>query len=515
MTRGTGTKSLPKRKALAKSDRRQAEKRPGKVHAKERLDPSHLFIGRTGLSRKLSALLRGESTARANGSLTIQSIEGPGGIGKTALFDHVLVEAGTDPRRYLTLRINGGDPLGASAFHAVGRLVDSAHGGVISRKPPGYHFPNSAMVTAEYENVCRSALRELSKLDTDIKFKPHDLLSLFDRAVAVGKPLNEMLPKSKQLIDSEAVERRRGDVERVLKSLSSLQEEGAKMFERLGAGGGAALRNAIKQNALVPLSQALVTDLTTILVGYERREWYKPAQTKLDGVDRLLLVIDDYEKVQSVLGEFLVSHLLPHLQRAPFETIAVIIGRDQLSATHPGWDQHLRASAMPPISLAPLTRAEMNSLVASYGVSSGVETERAWADTQGYPYYVQLWVEEATSGGGGALMLKKFYDRTTRWMTEEQRDWLSKILFLDDVNIRTLCSVTESEEEARSAYRWFETEGSVRDTSASTFTVRPYLRTRLLDYLKISDPDLFDRMSRKVSAPLKPTASRRRPASMK
>ena len=42
--------------------------------------------------------------------LTVQSIEGPGGIGKTYLFDHVRTTNDLSNRNYLTLRIDGSDP---------------------------------------------------------------------------------------------------------------------------------------------------------------------------------------------------------------------------------------------------------------------------------------------------------------------------------------------------------------------------------------------------------------------
>lgn len=125
----------------------------------------------------------------------------------------------------------------------------------------------------------------------------------------------------------------------------------------------------------------------------------------------------------------------------------------------------------------------------AYGVKSHEEKERAWTDTQGYLLYVQLWIEEAEGGGQDALMLKRFHDRTTRWMTERERAWLKQVIFLTEVNKRTLTTMLEGEEKADEAQQWFESEGSFRDTTGSVFRGREYIRSRLVDYLRKSDPD--------------------------
>ena len=130
----------------------------------------------------------------------------------------------------------------------------------------------------------------------------------------------------------------------------------------------------------------------------------------------------------------------------------------------------------------------MDQLVDSYGETPQEEKERAWRDTQGYPLYVQLWIEEAAAGGRAAVMLQRFYDRTTRWMSDQQKGWLLHALFLDEVNVRTMQAMIGDEEQGAEAFNWFKREGSVRDTSARDFRVHEYLRSRLIDYLRICDP---------------------------
>lgn len=176
----------------------------------------------------------------------------------------------------------------------------------------------------------------------------------------------------------------------------------------------------------------------------------------------------------------------------------IVLGRDQLEATHPAWDQHLKANVLKRITLDPLSRCDMDQLVENLGVQSADEKERAWRDTQGYPFHVQLWIEEATSGGRSAVMLKRFHDRIVRWMGDREKHWLQHTLFLTEINKRTMQVMLGNEAEAEEAFRWFEREGSVRDTVGSTFRVREYLRSRLVDYLRASDPDRCEELERRI-----------------
>ena len=59
------------------------------------------------------------------------------------------------------------------------------------------------------------------------------------------------------------------------------------------------------------------------------------------------------------------------------------------------------------------------------------------------------------------------------------------------------------EAEARRAFQWFESEGSVRDHRDRTYHVIEYVRSRLADYLQVVDPERFEALKargEKVSA---------------
>ena len=454
------------------------------------------FVGRQEGITRLQAALTGE--LRARGPLTIQSIEGPGGIGKSYLFAHVLARADLGEQYYLRLTLDGNDPASDSLITALGRIVDSADAPALRDKPAGYYFPTVKRVLQTIVDIKNEAGAEFLKQHPDAKAGQAALFRLLDQTFAAGKRLNDVSPVTKKRVNFRELEKWRPLLEASVPLLHSLREEHGRVLERLGLRKATAQRNAIKENACRELAEALVSDLTAILAGYRRKDVLKASHKKLPDTHKLLLVLDDYEKLQEPLEEFLVGYLLPVLQTASFPSLIILLGRDQLQATHPAWDQHLAPSLLKPLVLAPLSRNEMDALVASYGVTNSGDRERAWRDTQGYPFYVQLWIEEAESGGSGALRLKRFYDRATRWMTEQEKYWLEATLFLDDVNKRSLRRMLDDTEDANAAFEWFIRDGSVRDTEGETFRVREYLRSRLRDYLRKSDPERYEVLEQKA-----------------
>ncbi len=476
------------------------------------------FVGRADSLKQVADVLTGRE--RADGKLTVQSIEGPGGIGKTCLFNHALGATDISDRNYLTLKLDGNDPSAISLVSAVSRIVKTAKAEAIRDrdKPSGYYFPHVDHVTKEIETIRGDAIAEFQKRRPDDQEGRSTLSRFFGLAIAAGKRLNAVLPFTKDLVNVRELEKmvqQIKDIQQiadVVSIMDSLREEVPAFWERgvslfgwhVSLGGSAALRNAIKENACAPLSDALVSDLSAILQCYRPEDQMKFAtHAKIKGIDRLLLILDDYEKLEKSLGEFLVRCLLPSLREANFHSVVVILGRDQLEATHPAWDQHLKANLLKRMVLDPLPRLEMDQLVESYGMGSQDEKDRAWRDTQGFPFYVQLWIEEVKSGGRGAVMLKRFYDKTTRWMSDREKAWLHHTLFLDKIDKRTLRNALGNQQEAEEAFKWFEGEGSVRDTIGEVYRVREYLRSRLIDYLRVSDPDLCEELKREGEAAMR------------
>lgn len=388
------------------------------------------FVGRKDATQLLQDIFSGQT--KVAGKLTVQSIEGPGGIGKTSLFNHALSCTDLSNRHYMTLRIDGNDASGTSLPRLLSRLSNSASADALKGKQAGHFFPNVAKVIKAIDRLRNEAASEYLAIDDANKEMEQTLMKVFDQALAAGKKINDWFPASKNRLNFHELKKHRDTVEKVLPHLRSLQKESIRIWDKIGMGGPGVLR-----------------------------------------------------------GEFLVGSFLPLLQTAPFESTVIILGRDQLEATHPAWDQHLRPCLQRRITVGTLPRQDMDKLVEAYEITAMAEKDRAWRDTEGYPFYVQLWIEEAESGGRSAVMLKRFHDRTTRWMAPHQKLWLEQILFLDVVNKNHFARQLDNPSETDIVFAWFQTEGSVRDTMEADFRLREYLRSRLLDYLRITDPDRY------------------------
>lgn len=449
------------------------------------------YVGREEAVHQLLSLLDGRS--QHSSKVVLQSIEGPGGIGKTALFDHVLSQVDRAERRMLTMRVSGSASEQGDPFQLIHALIAGSMSPAAASKPVAQRFSNTEEVRAVYAELMASVKTGLQLALPGVQIE--QAMKVLTTGVGLGQRLNALVPVSKRYVSFHAVEKHLPQIEEVLKTLPPLLEEVPGVLEKLGLNRTAALRNALRANPLGALAEAFVTDLTALLVGYERKNLLRPAQARLDGVERLLLVLDDYESLSEHLGEFLVGHLVPRLEHCSFETVLVIIGRDQLALTHPGWNQHHQRQLAAPIVLSALRRDEMDALVKARGRTSGADLDRAWADTMGYPLLVTLWLEEARESGHGEGpsigMLKRFHDRTTHWLNDEQKRWLEHALFMQQVNVETFAHALGDVAEARRAMRWFEGDGSVRDAQGRAFRVREYVRSRLADYLQASDPARF------------------------
>jgi hypothetical protein len=459
------------------------------------------FVGREDAVKRLTAVLTGE--VKAGRRLTVQSIEGPGGIGKTYLLDHVLTTVDLTDRNYLTLRADGGDAAAArSLVRVISQMVDGAQADAIrNRQSSGSYFPRVAHVLKTIETIRSEAIADFQKRCPNNKEGQLALSRFLDLAFEAAKRINDLDLIAKKKVDFHKLDKVRRLIEEMVPKMESLREEAVSIWEFFGLfGGDRALRNEIKENACRPLAKALDSDLSAVLRMYRPEDAWKPTQDKVAGIDRLLLIVDDYEALQESMACFLVEHFLPMLRRAYFESVVIILGRDQLPATHAGWDQQLSPNRLKALELAPLSRLEMDRLVESHLVVSQEEKERAWRETQGYPFFVQLWAEETEGGGRSALMLKRFHDRITRWMNDKQRSWLQHALFIDEVNVRTLRKMLgdgQAAEEAEEACKWFQSEGSVRDTVSKVWRVREYVRSRLIEYLRCSDPDRCEELERR------------------
>jgi hypothetical protein len=408
--------------------------------------------------------------------LSIVSISGPGGVGKSYFLREAL--EGVDVATTGTI-VLGTDAASPQARGELFTLLD----GLFRRSlpPPADprrdYFPRLREVAGYHRELERSLLAELRQADPR---RPEDTLVALLRA---GRVLNAHLPFPVGMAVQAIGE---PEIRALVRAARAMQERTAlpgPLRDLLGV----TRQNRVRSDLYRLVAEELRGDLSAAIGGYERRDRIRITQRRIPGARRLALVIDDYEAVGPLLGDFLVGALVPELAAAPFDTALVIVGRDDLEATHPGWAQHAKAYQREAIRLAPFDRAAAFALLAEAGLP---EERRAplFELTQGYPFLLTLALEEAAADGAeSALFLRKFFDRTTRWMTPTEQEWFTRICYLDTVNEDTLARVFPADQAPR-IQDWFEHEASIRDPAAALFRVRPLIREKVLRYLERRAP---------------------------
>lgn len=421
-------------------------------------------------------------------NLRIVGLSGPGGVGKSYLLSHVLDAADPASLGYLRLSVDGSNEQARRDFFGLidGQLAKA------SLPPPAKakhdYFPEVRRVAGQHRALVEAAAAELKS-----SAAPDELKSAVLGLLRAGQMLNKAVPKTRKLLDLHELAVKDADVAstldkvwdlagglRVLRDASVLP---GPVRDALGLG----QRERVKNDLYGATADALLSDLSAALGGYLRRDFFRFTQPRVAGLDRLLLIVDDFEALAPTLEEFLVGSLIPRLSDAPFATTLILLGRDDLDAMHPAWAQHNRRYIQEQIRLAPFERGAALAMLTEAGVPEA-RREELFQATQGFPFLLSLLIEELGSeGADSALFLRKFFDRTTRWMSPREREWFVRICYLDHVNLDALARVFDGE-EVEVIQDWFEKEASIRDPAAPVFRVRPLIREKVLRYLELRSP---------------------------
>ena len=444
---------------------------------------------------RLAALLE-----RADAGLTIGAVSGPGGVGKSYLVDHVLTTVGVEKLGYVRLSVDGSNQQHRGDFFG---LIEGELGRR-SLSPPAKasrdYFPELRRIAGIHRDLLDKAAGELTARGAPEATKAAALAML-----RAARFLNDHLPKTRGYLDVTTPGMRPESVASAIDAAWDAVGGLEVLRESSGLPGpvrdlvGISRRNRVKRDLFNVTAEALLSDLSAAVRDWQRSDALKLTQPPIPGAKRLLLILDDYEVLAPVLGDFLVGSLVPRLAEASFPTLLLVSGRDDLEATHPGWAQHCRKYLAEQIRLAPLLRPEALALLAEGGVA---EDRRAkiFELTQGFPFLLTLAIEEAGfEGAGSALFLRKFFDRTTRWMTPREQEWFGRVCYLDTINEDTLARLFP-DEDVRRIQDWFEREASIRDPAAEHFRVRPLIREKVLRYLELRSPsrhrELIERAGR-------------------
>ena len=191
---------------------------------------------------------------------------------------------------------------------------------------------------------------------------------------------------------------------------------------------GITKRNRVGDDLYNITADALAGDLTAALKGYRPRDWYKLTHKPIPEFKQLLIVLDDFEVTAPVLSDFVISALMPRLAILPFPVVMLIACRDHLGAMNPGFDQFAKKWIVEDMRLKAFDR-ETAYRVMSDAKIPPEKQPHLFDITHGFPYLLSLVIEETTQpDADSALFARKFYERTTRWLKEDEKEWLQFVL---------------------------------------------------------------------------------------
>lgn len=353
------------------------------------------FVGRVETLRTLQTWLRGELHAKTSPS--IGSIAGSAGIGKTFLLDHALRETALDTRRYTLLRVAATSLL-PTLTGVVMDLSASARTASLRKN----EFPRVTECRRAIEWMDGRAREEVERevaTDSALAKTVAELYGLARGLVQfVPLPQAQVVARVANFVEPKHVE----TVVRLVQKAAAYQTEKAP---RLRGRGDARLRNHLRNELEKTLAAALVGDLER-----ELASGWGPFRKDESDRGRLLLVIDDYERLGEIAGDFVLRHLVPQLAAASFESVIVVLGRDRLVDTNTGWRQHCQQHLLGDIVLAEFSREEAAQYVRERGINDPAKVERIVRDTQGYPYLLESEVDDEIHGQSSALSRELFFE---------------------------------------------------------------------------------------------------------
>ena len=419
--------------------------------------------------------------------LTIAAVVGPGGVGKSYLLSEVFRAEDPGALGYLHLSADASNPQTRGDFFG---LLD----GLAPRSLPEPaqtdfdYFPQYRKVETIHRSLVENADTELVRNKA-----PEELRAAVAALLRGAQVLNEAIPKTKGVVN---VAKMGLDDKNSVELLDSAWEAVGKLSALRNSSSlpgpvknvlGVIKKTRVKRDLYNCTADALCGDLAAVLVGYRKRDALKLTEARVEGLSRLLIVLDDFEATVPVLGDFVLGSLLPRLAKAPYPSLVVIACRDDLEATHPGFGQHAKQWLSEQMTLTSFNRQQAGALLTECGIPAD-RHDAMYASTQGFPFLLSLLIDEAgMPDAESALFTKKYFDRTTRWMSERECSWFTALCYLDAVNEDTIPSVIDGG-SPQQIQGWFEREASIRDPLAPVFTVRPLIREKALRYLGTRSP---------------------------
>jgi hypothetical protein len=408
------------------------------------------------------------------GKVDIYGISGSGGIGKSFLLRHVLEHKRLETRGFLSIKLDGadksilGDLIGIYDRSLAPRSIQKG-------KQNRDYFPHARKLAREHSKLARAVKDAVKKTAS-----PDDVKEAANLIFRGGSFLNKTIPKTKEFIDFEklknyGVDKRFEDAVELLAQLkplatSSLLPGPVKDLV------GITYTDRLKSDLYQLAADEWIADLCAILNRYRRNDRYKFTHSPIKGLDRLLLIIDDFEILGKTIIEFVTTALIPALATSNFHTTLVFVGRDDLSDAHVSFQHHLAHLVRQKIRLDKFKDEVARGLFIEAGYADE-DLCKLMKDSLGYPFLVNLLCE---GKGRNVSFYQQFYERTTRWMGPTEKEWVLPLCYLDKITEESVAIMLPSASPS-SVLNWFKHEASLRDPNAEWYVITPYIRRTLIE----------------------------------
>lgn len=439
---------------------------------------------------------RGSEVARltraiteAPAGLTIVSVSGAGGVGKSYLVHHVLDSISARGEDVVVLKVDGSDRQRVHDFVGLVEML-APRQMAPPAKPKTDHFPSVRDVAEVHRQVLEEADRELEESG-----QPEEVRRAVTSVLRLGHALNQAIPKTKEYMDAAwlGVEKGRlhDGLDRawdVARNLESLREK-TRLPGLIRDGLGISRRNRVKRDLHGVMAEALVHDVRRLANPFHVKDLLPGRRDDAGAERKVLLWFDDYEAIGPTLGPFLISQLVSRLaSERDQSTVLLIVGRGDLQDMDTSWDQHCERYMLADgaVRLEPFDRESALAYLAEAAIE-GERAERIWESTRGFPFLLSLLVEEEDTEAGRASFLRRFYARTTKWMIPPRHEWFEHTCYLDEVSEDTL-EVFFEPGLVGEIWSWFVDEPSICDPAGDHFQVRPLVRDKVLRFLELRSP---------------------------
>lgn len=409
------------------------------------------------------------------GQVDIFGISGYGGIGKSYLLGQVLDHMKPVSKGYLQIAVDGRDPSILGDFMA---LYDRrfAPRTVPNGKPNNDYFPHVRHLARQHAAFAKAVETAVKK-----SASPEDVKKAAGWIFRGGSVLNKCIPKTKEYLDfdslqKEGVDKRVNEAIDLLASLNAIAKTSG-LPGRVKDILGITYRERIKTDLYRLSADEWVADLCAILNRYQRFDRFRLTHSPIKGLDRLLLVLDDFEILGRTIIDFVTTALVPALEQANFHSTLIILGRDSLSDAHVAFQHHLSHLVREKIRLERFPDSVAQQMFREAGHPEA-DLPTLLSESQGYPFLVTLLCEAKS---GSVSFYQQFYERTTRWMAPTEKSWVLPLCYLDRITEASVSAMLP-DSPATAVIEWFKHEASLRDPNAQWYVIAPYIRRTLKEY---------------------------------